>query len=188
MEIVTYFETKCVPSVVQLVAATATDALRVVGLQHTGTVIRVLLVRQENILQKQVQLERAQIVLQDPFLLQGQRHAPRAQPANKPHKEQVGVVIVHPENSQVLRQGRVVIVEQERSRHGLAKRRVGIVTTGRTKALQGKPSVNVVPSENSPQTSILPPTPSAHRAMLESTNLIQDRTRAPGHVQQDPIL
>jgi len=180
--------TECAPRVVQLVAATTTDACLVAGLEHTGTVIRVLVVRQENILHMQVQLEGAQIVLQDHILLQVQRHVPRVQLANKLHKAQVGVVIVHLENFQVLEQRRVVIVEQERSRHGLAKRRVGIVTTGRIKAVQAKPSVNVVQSENLQQTLILRPTPNAHRAMLESTNLIQDRTRAARHVQQGPIL
>ena len=94
--------------------------------------------------------------------------------ANNLGKAQVSVVIVKLENSQSLVQCRAVIVRQEKSRHGLAKRRVGIATMERFKTLQEKPYVNVVQSENLQQMLILPPTPNAQSAMLESTNLLQE--------------
>lgn len=164
--------TECVPRVVQVVTVTTTDAPHVAGLEHPGTVMLVLIVKQENILTLQVQ--RAQIVLQDPFLLHVQQHVQRVMQANNLGKAQVSVVIVKLENSQSLVQCRAVIVRQEKSRHGLAKRRVGIATMERFKTLQEKPYVNVVQSENLQQMLILPPTPNAQSAMLESTNLIQE--------------
>ena len=80
-----------------------------------------------------------------------------------------------------------LIVKRESTSHGMAQTRAQIATMEIFKTLQAKPYVKVVMSENLHRQLILQ-TPHAHRALLDTTNLIHDRPNAARHVQQDLFL
>ncbi len=74
--------TECVQCVVPVVRVTTTDAHRIVGLQHTGTVHRVRIVNRESILVKQARRCHAQIVNQEKVLVNVRHHVVIAQQDN----------------------------------------------------------------------------------------------------------